>query len=70
MKTETLVLIYIVGAFILFFVLREIVLWYFKINKLIQIKQAELALMAKQYENAGGDLTEQEKTAIELALQK
>jgi hypothetical protein len=70
MKPETLTLIYVVGAFALFFIMREILLWYFKINKLIQIKQAELALMAKQYENDGGHLTELEKTEIEKALQK
>lgn len=68
MKTETLI-VAIVAAFIVVFIIsREFTLWYFKINKTIKIKQAQLALMAKQYEQAGGILTEEEKSAIEKAL--
>jgi len=73
MKPETQIValaLIVFAAVLLFFIFREVVLWYFKINKLIQIKQAELALLAKQYENSGGELTELEKTEIQKALQK
>lgn len=70
MNNQEMLILYIGVSILLFFILREIVLWYFKINKQIQIDQAKLALMAKQYEQAGGILTDEEKAAIEKALEK
>lgn len=46
----------IVIAIFVFFLIRELVCWYYKINKQIKIQQAILETMLKILEKNGGDV--------------
>lgn len=49
-------LIAVVVSILLFFILREVTCWYFKINQQIKIQQAMLETMLKIVEQNGGDV--------------
>lgn len=68
MKTETLIVAIVLAFIVIFIISREFTLWYFKINKMIKIKQAQLLLMKKQYLAGGGNLTDSEHREIEKAI--
>lgn len=55
MEEFTLILT-VAGSILLFFIMREVACWYFKINKQIKIQQAILETMLKTFEKNGGEV--------------
>jgi hypothetical protein len=49
-------LIFLIGAIIVFVLIREIVNWYFKINKRIELQKLMLETLMKIYEQNGGNV--------------
>jgi hypothetical protein len=49
-------LIFLIGAIIVFVLIREIVNWYFKINKRIELQNLMLETLMKIYEQNGGNV--------------
>lgn len=52
----SVILILIVVAILFFLAIREVICWYYKINKQIKIQQAMLETMLKIFEQNGGDV--------------
>jgi len=50
------VIIAVVVAITFFLAIREVVCWYFKINKQIRLQQTLIETMLKIYEQKGGDV--------------
>ena len=53
---EGLSLILAIVSILLFFIMREVACWYFKINQQIKIQQAMLETMLKIVEQNGGEV--------------
>lgn len=49
-------IIAIVVAILITLAMRELVCWYFKINKLIKLQQSLIETMLKMYEQNGGEV--------------
>ena len=67
MKNEILSIFIVVGIVaIVFIVLREVLLWYWKINEMVQNQKKTNYLIAKLLYQKGGELTDAEKKWLEL----
>jgi len=67
MKNDVLSLLIVVGIVaIVFIVLREVLLWYWKINEMVQNQKKTNYLIAKILYLKGGELTDAEKKWLEL----
>lgn len=49
-------LIFLIGAILLFVLIREIINWYLKINKRIELQKLMLETLMKIYEQNGGEV--------------
>ncbi len=67
MKNDVLLIVMIVGIVaIAILVLREVLLWYWKINEIVQNQKKTNYLLAKILYEKGGELTDAEKKWLEL----
>jgi hypothetical protein len=67
MKNDVLSLLIVVGIVaIVFIVLREVLLWYWKVNEMVQNQKKTNYLIAKLLYQKGGELTDAEKKWLEL----
>jgi hypothetical protein len=67
MKNDVLLIVMIVGIVaIAFLLLREVLLWYWKINEIVQNQKKTNYLLAKILYEKGGELTDDEKKWLEL----
>lgn len=56
MTSDNSILIIIAIGIAAFFIFRELVCWYFKINKQVELMKMMLQTMLKIYEKEGGDV--------------
>lgn len=54
----------------LFFLLRSLFLWYWKINKIVSNQEKTNWLLAKMYERDGGLLTPDQKKELGMSIEK
>jgi len=50
----TMAIIALIAIILIFFLIRELVLWYYKINKRVKLQQLTLETLLKIYEQNGG----------------